>query len=772
MSQPYDEPRASRLRPLDFIGLLLLCLSAYVLITSFIQMGGKARGALLLTAYVVPLAPGTEKTFGYGGETGMTQDHVPLQGREMSNRAFKVSRGQGDGLKVVPLEDRIRYAGRWYDGEKNSFDVKDGERFTTRGPLGSATFIVRFDRQSNALHLRLSDPIYREFDPQKATRLVFGIRHVPLPAPVDEIFFRVGAGVGRASGFTLTLEGDGLHLTPERDLSDEPVNVVRQPADSAATPMPTPAPAGPQAIILASGRAQAQAINGLELAFVHVSPDAVKWYGLKLFLAILLIGAAFLRGPQVPITNGFVLFSAVTFLLSLGTVLSARDFFFAPHAGRFEKYIQVAFWAAMLLYGLRYTHAAETADAEQEKDAGDNNAWVGLLVGGICFVVAFCALNGGWDEVDWSLTGSLWVGWKGLAVVMAGWILVLMLTHVFYRVVWFLLREVATPPLSAGATWIIFGLALAPLCFYVLARLLGFSIMLAVPVIGRIYLPVLFLPIMVAGAVMAISAAETGDEAAKRLRNTVLILLWGTVAVYRFLSGDNGGTLIVVIGLLGACWVAMRDRRIPALLTLLMLAGGVWALLSTPERFELAWQSEEAQVHYFDEAKNLRTARDLARAGGWTGQWLDLRIPSDVRGNIHNDLASAYVAGYFGWLILGVSLLAYALIYMTLWGALSGLQQPDELYALGGFPARDGGADASAADHRMALTMIAGCLVFVLFVQNVWAFAQPLQPLVPLVGFDLQPISTSGSSVLSFLVVLIGSVCVAQVASRQVPSPK
>ncbi|HYJ88173.1 MAG TPA: hypothetical protein VEW46_19065 [Pyrinomonadaceae bacterium] len=726
-------------------------------------MGTKVRSALLLTGYVVTLSPGTEKTFGYGDESGVSQDLIPLQAREMSNLAFKISHKQGVGLVVTPLDDRIRYKREWHEGEKNSFVIRDEERFWSRGPLGGSTFEVDFNPQTNELKLNLIKPIYREFDPRKAARLIFGLRHTPIPVPVDEIFFRVPPGADQAGGFALTLEGDGLHLTPEIDLSNEPVNSVGVstdivPASSSNANLTAVKP-------LTLTPAQGHQINGLQLTFVNVSPNAVKWYGGKLCLAILLIGLAFLIGPQVRTANGFLLFSAAAFLLSLGIVLSARDFFFTPHEARFETYIQVIFWSALLLYGLRYTHGAESAQVEVEiKNASDTSGWK-LLMGGLCFIVAFCALNGDWGDTNWSLFGAFYVGWKQLLLFLFGWVLVLLLTHAFFKLVSLLLEEVTNPPLSAKATGIILLLSVTPLIFYLISLLEGHRIMLWLPVLGRVYLPILFLPIMVACAILVVSAAETGEEKAGPLKVLVLILLGGTVLLYRAISGDNGGTLLVLLGLVTAFWVSTRNRLIPALLTLTLVALSVWALLATPERFDLAWRSEEAQLHYFDEAKNLRTARDLARAGGWSGQWLDLRIPSDVRSNIHNDLVSAFVGGYFGWIILGLVILAYILIYLTLWGALSSLYDPDKPLELVGFTTQNDATSVSGV--RLILAMVAASLIVPLGVQCLWAFTQPLQPLLPLIGFDLQPISTSGSSVLSFLLILIGSVSVAQTAGRK-----
>jgi cell division protein FtsW (lipid II flippase) len=198
--------------------------------------------------------------------------------------------------------------------------------------------------------------------------------------------------------------------------------------------------------------------------------------------------------------------------------------------------------------------------------------------------------------------------------------------------------------------------------------------------------------------------------------------------------------------------LSIRPRIISVALAIVLITGGLFALRSS-ERFDLAWRPETAQLNYYDQAKNLRVARDMARAGGWDGKWFDLRLPGDVRNNIHNDLMSAYLAGFFGWIILAIVLFAYLIFYTVLWRTIGEEGPPDD--------------ETPEVIHSSSL-MVAFCsaIVAAFFVQNLWVFIQPLQSAVPLIGLDLVPVSTSGSSVLSILIIVLGSVFFCQTLRR------
>jgi hypothetical protein len=88
------------------------------------------------------------------------------------------------------------------------------------------------------------------------------------------------------------------------------------------------------------------------------------------------------------------------------------------------------------------------------------------------------------------------------------------------------------------------------------------------------------------------------------------------------------------------------------------------------ERFESAWGGEEGAQRYYDEAVNLRTARDMARAGGVFGLYEQLYVPTTVRMNIYNDLVAAYAAGFFGLLGLLLVMSAYFVFYAGLFAGL------------------------------------------------------------------------------------------------------
>jgi cell division protein FtsW (lipid II flippase) len=265
---------------------------------------------------------------------------------------------------------------------------------------------------------------------------------------------------------------------------------------------------------------------------------------------------------------------------------------------------------------------------------------------------------------------------------------------------------------------------------------------------------------------------------------TIVIVLLD-ILVYRWWSGDNGGSFILSLGMLAAFFLARKKWGVPLFLTSLVLVGGfIWATQSQSVRFDLAWGGEEGQILYYDQAKNLRLARDLARSGGVMGQGIKLPVPSGVRGNIHNDLVAAYVAGFFGWGILALALVAYGLLYRGLWNGLGQLspllsrnqrdQQPNKSMrsGLGQFsPPLSDGIEPSPAGQamRQLLMVISGTIVVTFAVQAMWVMSAAIQPMVPLTGLDLQPISGSVNSALSFVLVLLGSVAVAHTANKTLP---
>lgn len=711
---------------LKIFGTAFVIAGMVICLYSFWQMSASVENSLVLTGYFVSLPVGSEKSFGYGGDKPDEKVDVLLQGKEMSNRAFKISRQSAEVLTVIPIDDRIRFKQKWYgkNEKETSFQITEGQVFRTQGILGGAGFRVKFDSLKNELRLILINPIYRSLSNSSQTRLIFDSQFSPLPVSKDEIYFRSGFEQRQNSYIIQNITETELQLQPDPDLAFDDVEATEQ-------------------ITITSN--EPKDIGNLTLEYSSISASAVRFYGVKLCLGILLLGLAYQFGPQVKFPQGILIFGIVVFLLSLGLVLAARDFFFGPHVERFVTYIGVAFWCAVCLFGLRYPHDENT---EQPDDPNsDTGSWGGIILSGICITLAYCSFYQNFSTSSVFSLSSFFPGFIGLITVIVGYVLVLLISGIFYLIVRRFIEELSKPVIENKITGAIIILLLLPIVFCLIAWLSGYQIMLGVPVLGRVYLPILMLPFIIIGTVLSSYISENSNFAGSSyLKWVCLLLVGGTITLYRLNTGDNGGTFIISAGWLAASFFIMKSRFIPFFLAFLLIVGAIFAL-SSSERFDLAWRPDEAQVSYYNQAKNLRVARDMARAGEWTGQWFSLRIPGDVRNNIHNDLVSAYLAGFYGWIILGFVIAAYILFYLSLWGNLNDfLQTSNNDYSI-----------EPVNGIRVILAAVLGAILLTFLAQCLWVFIQPMQSLLPLIGLDLPLVSNSGSSVLSFLVIVLGA---------------
>lgn len=699
-------------------------------IYSFAVMARDVHDALVLTAYKTDLAPGQQTRFGYGGDGENDQVNVPFQGREMSNVAFVIARPSADRVTINGRDDQIRVGRQWYEpGEEATLTNKT--RIETSGWMARAKFQVVFDEQSSKLSLLLETPLYYELDDSE-TRLAFGSKHQPVPVSKDEIFLRTSP-LGRTGEESFNLVVRDGKLYPERE------------SDGARESTP-----GGVSLQVPTEMRHNDTWDyaSLELKFRHLS--GIKWFGVRLVLMFFLLGLIFWKGPQVHWPNESLVFVGVAFLMGVGICLSAHSYLFGNHNQYFPKYIEFFYYACMLLFWLRVPFGPQTT----LRDVGGVRAllWVWLV-----FMLIHLLINKPFEEYKsaWEVVLSLFVAsllFAGIGVV------VLVGTETFQR----LLKRLTESQWSiVFFVLLVLSTLLLPLLLMLAAYFTGGREAVALTPSFRVYLPSVLGPFMVLSTTVLVVAARTQPSNRTIILIATVLVMAVVTAVYRMTSEDNGGTAVLTIGMVTAFGLAWRHWLLPIVLMVAFLAAiSIGAYLNKPERFDLSVGSEQS-LQYFDQARNLRLARDMARAGGWFGMGQRLEIPSGLISNLHNDLVAAYVAGYCGWIVLLLVFVAYALTYDGLWRGQFGILQA--------YP--DGKRDAPDQNLRIrqVLVIVSVSLLVVSIVQTLWVATAALQGLVPMTGLDLQPISASRISLQNFFVALLGSVAVAHTNHRALP---
>lgn len=727
-------------------GAFFLGVSAMVCLSYFWSIGRAARDAIVLTAYVTQIGRGQQQAFGYGGEGAGERVDVAFQGREMSNVSFLISRDREGRYRVAGRDDEIRLRRMLYPAGQPA-EFGDGDTFVTQGPLGRAAFTAHVE--GDRLRLSLTTPLFRDIGPAP-TRLVIGWMRDPVLSPRDEVFLRTPSLPGpSARMFLVWVEKGGLHMEPERDLAKLGEAAPR----GAATPgggnggsEEAKCGEASQPYLMRPG--EVCELGTLEFSFQQYAADpnssislnSIRIWGGRLCLALCCFGLAFLIGPQARWPPGAVtVFGCATLITVAGLILTARDLFLQPHQQRFGEYLGGTFWAVLALFAARVPFSPEAIESER--------GFYARLALAFLFVAAgyFLMLPS---------TGGAGPSWASLLLsalkLLIGFVLLLIASlavQVFARTI---LADFFDAPWDIGRFrfWV-----LTPLLISVLGLLLvryGFGGREALTVAGlRIHLPTLMLPLVVLWTSILVWAAEANVEGREAWSALLAAAAFSLILVYRLLSSDNGGSAVLAIGVLSALWLGCRGKGLPLVVTALVLAGGLLlAWWSQSARFELAWGAE-GRVLYYDAAKNLRLARDMARAGGPFGLSVALPVPAEMRSNLHNDLVVAYVTGFFGWLIAATLFVAYAIIYNYLFGSL--------YKSVFGVVSASAVTDTSLHGLRLALLRSSAALVLTFAAQALWVIMANLLYLVPFTGLDLQPISASTISILSFFVVLLGS---------------
>jgi hypothetical protein len=748
---------------LPVLGIFFLLLGVYLTLINFWRMGERVSDAVVLTGFVTKLESGQQASFGYGGDAQNQSVDVPFQSPEMSNVSFRISRAGGSFFIQASDDDIFMRRGQFLptrerlaSGDAGRLELTDGDRFEARGPLGRANFLVTIPAGSNELRLRLARPLYYDIrrDPngqnRDQTRLVFAPAPEPIPSSYDELLFRSRFREGRpVRSYRISTIDNRLRLFEERELGDEeaapPVTSATSGQQSAPGQQPTPArspitvqPGGETAI-------GSTTINYRHYvkSFLGMQVNVVRLFAFKLVAAILLAGIAFLVGPHVRWPHGFVLYGCAVLFVSVALVLSGRDALFAPHSERFSEYLSVLYYGVLFLCMLRVSTAPSEEGSARENYLKLFALWPIFFIINLLISEPFAATSYGvWDVLGVGVK----VFFQFVAVLVAAQLTSYIVLRALARI------NEAEWTQSLMWRWISIPLLVVTV-IAILTWLAGGQE--ALTLAGRrIHLPTLLLPIIVVWISVATRAAEEDEE----MNGWWLLIIscFGLLAVgvYRFFSDDNGGASMLAAGLFFALFLSTRNRLIPALLALVLLVGGLFiAMVSRSPRFGLAWGGPEVGVLYFDQAKNLRLARDMARAGGGG---LDLLVPIEVRSNIHNDLIAAFIVGHFGWAIFTFIFLAFFAFYYHLFDGLK-----LSFAARGALGDEEPGEEDFYARAREILLAACGALILTFALQALWVMTASLQKIVPLTGLDLQPISISTISVLSFVVVLLGSVALA-----------
>lgn len=757
--------------------LILFFIACVLAIFVFWRFGHLSANMLAVTEYVIEVPADQERVFGYGGLI-QTPDpqlksyakvDVPFQSRAMSSLCFAISRGNDGTYKIKGLEDRIWIGGRPYES-KQEVALGDGARFKTEGRFGSAVFIAHLEEQPNQVRLELATPLHYRISSQEM-RLSLGLFNEMVGAPIDELFVRTALRDSQVESFKIikSKERGGYFLEWEEDLA-RPEGARSEVLESLLNSSNEGTPAREAffetGVPHKFGTVRVNLTGQSGSRFWGIGPASV--FGFKLGIALLLLAILFglQRGrfarAQIRMLGGPVIFGAVSLLAVVGLTLAARDYFLPPYnQGRFSEYLKWFLRASMILYFIRVP-----------RERFFKWEW---LISLPVFLGLFAFLNRpfeGWLSLPslFSLGGFIFEFFFFAFLIH----FLLSFTNIFVKQ-------------SLGLDWwrgLAYLLGAIAVVFSVTWLWGGREAMMIRGM--RVHLPTLLLPLVVMGTCLAVVTAERNDNwrLARNLAIGIMFFVAGFYYVFSgrgFSGGDHGGTLVLSFGVIAAMWAAARRSRpwvwTGVLVALFAVALFFAAVVFQHERMNIAWGGEEGAGRYFDAAVNLRTGRDLARSGGFWGDYDSLYVPISVSTNIHNDLATAYVAGFFGLIGLGLVALAYYFTYTRLLDGLVGLGSEESAAKNTGPPQQgnlakskmpdlfevrrvksgigDGGLEEDALRMWKAFGL---SMTRVLLFQLLWVFTATLLPLIPFSGLDLQPISASVISILGFMILLLGSV--------------
>jgi hypothetical protein len=721
--------RATTLSLDAVVAVIFVGISLSLAIFGFWRMGNSARDAVSLTEYTTVVAAGQEKSFGYGGEMQDQQASVEFQGREMSDICFLMKRDASQGLFVTGKDDSLQI-GRRLIVPGLSVGITEGTRFTTRGVLGRASFYVSRSPATDSVSLKLAAPVYWDVGP-RPMRILIGPVQEPVASPIDEIHIRASAvDIGTPTRYQIQPAPCGLQFTPELDYGSPAGETALRPTCLVSG---RPLTIGPVTLQYHPYSAPVATIFGYGFNRVH-------FYGVKLAIALLLGVLLFSLPVQITWPYAKSLYGAISLMVVIGTILSARDYLFEPHADRFLSYTAAIPILAGVLFALRIPFF--------ETGVVLAPLWQWRTVGLACLGFGFIS-----TMLHDQFTGSSISPLPDRHFVVG--CLLFLLACAFAAALLFALRRVFDH--WKGMVWTeahfraLLVLGSLPLLLIAANRLLlGGSEAIHLPGF-RVHLVTLLVPFLAFFVSWLLWVANS--DTTNLPRRVFWTSLFGFVitAGYWISSRDNGGMALLLLAFAAAISLGLRSRLYPLAFLLVFGTGGYFiARTSNSPRFELAWGTQEQQVLHYDPAINLRLGRDLARAGGPFGLGDQFFVPSGLRSNLHNDLIATYIAGYLGLVVLAITMLAYALFYVRLLGGLA--------WSLDGLDQQN--KSNPSQDARRILIATAAAIGVTYGFQALWVVAAALQQSVPLTGLDLQPISASNISLVNFFAVLCASVAI------------
>jgi len=725
---------------------------------------------LRLTDYTVTIAPGQQRTFGYGGIDNASgqgtiayrSPDVPFQSQTMSPLCFSIAKHDDGTYWIKGLDDRLQLGGELIEANQETH-LANKVRFKTVGEYGGAVFTAFLDEdQPGEIRLQLQSPIYYTLASHQ-TRVTFGSASDIVRSPIDELVIRTALKDRPTETILIEkrMDAAGFIAKEEVDLADSSTK-KSEVLDSlsngkAATKTgevslesPSTAPVGTVRVLF-SGHGSLFGVT-----------NAAKLFGFKFSLAVILVAIAFgfrLFGSsdaQVPLPSGSIIFGCVTVFAAVGLSLAARDYLHAPfNQERFPLYEQCIVYSLAVLYLIRIP---------LQKFWTFRWLWALPL-----FLLVNVLLARPFDGF-FAFPSVLSIVAFGFAYIALAFVA----HYVMSFVIWF-----AATAITGNWMRVMLSLAIPAVIIIIFTRLMGGREAFHFGSF-RIHLPTLFLPVLVFATALTVVITEKRDTGWIKPRSYGVLSMLGIVLLYYLASGrDHGGAAVLSVGVFATMWAASTKRPPWVLSSLSLVLLGAVTYVGTvygqQQRLDIAWGGEEGVLRYFDQAVNLRTGRDLARAGGIFGLYDKLYVPSTVSMNIHNDLVTAYIAGFFGLLGLTIVVAAYFLFYTRLIGGIRDLVPPklDNQKAAkqdnGGVLKRgqvssmavkpdDVKPSIALEEIRRVFVAYSRGIAAVFLFQFVWVFAATLWRRIPFTGLDLQPISASAISVLSFIIVLLGSV--------------